>query len=117
MEGFLEGKHQSQPSEGGCLACPLLYGHSGPESETEEQRICGSPLTFSEHAQYQTSSRVCETGRIAYVPGCPRPQPRLELTSWGFCRVSTNMGIYDLGYFFVSFDFVLIFILLGVGGM
>lgn len=70
---------------------------------------------LSEHAQYQTSFRVCEAGRIAYVLGCPRPQPRLELTS---CRVSTNMGIYDLGYFFASFDFFFKFLLyLGVGGM
>lgn len=64
-----------------------------------------------------TKGPLGEADRIAYVPGCPRPQPRLELTSWGFCRVSTNMGIYDLGYFFASFDFFKFLFYLGVSWM
>lgn len=67
-----------------------------------------------------STKRLLGSAKMAGLPtfqDVPGPSLGWSWPPGGFCRVSTNMGVYDLGYFFASFDFVLIFILLGVGGM
>lgn len=77
------GEASSRGKRGRMLSLPsslepgrslALWAQWSWEWQQRSRESCGSPLMFSEHAQYQTSSRVCKADRIAYVPGCPRPQ-------------------------------------------